>query len=501
MTGISAIERAKRLTAQLASAPQQLLIDGKRKAALTGETFAALNPATGETLARVARANAGDVDLAVSSARRAFENRAWRQLSANDRTNLLLKLADLIEREADDLAVLECLNNGKPAHLTRLVEVEGSIKTFRYFAGWPTKFGGETLPVSPRGGAQILNYTTREPVGVAGLIVPWNYPLSMAAWKVAPALAAGCAVVLKPAEQTPLTALRLGELALEAGFPPGVLNVVTGFGEAGAALVAHPGVDKIAFTGSTEVGKLIVKAAAGNLKKVSLELGGKSPHIVFPDADLDAAAAAVASGIFFNQGQTCTAGSRLYAHVDCFDRVVEAVSAAARKLKVGDGLLPTSDMGPLVSQEQWDRVNGYVGIGREEGARVLTGGGRPAGLERGFFFEPTVFVDATSKMRIVREEIFGPVLTALPWKDVDDLVAMANDSEYGLSAGIWTNNIKHAHRAAAALKAGTVWINCYNLVDPATPFGGFKQSGWGREHGRQAMELYSEIKSVWVNLT
>ena len=501
MTGISAIERAKRLTTQLAGAPQHLLIDGKRQAALTGQTFDALNPATGETLARVARADAADVDLAVRSARRAFESRAWRQMSANDRTNLLLRLADLIEKEADDLAVLECLNNGKPAHLTRLVEVEGSIKTFRYFAGWPTKFGGETLPVSPRGGAQILNYTTREPVGVAGLIVPWNYPLSMAAWKVAPALAAGCTVVLKPAEQTPLTALRLGELALEAGIPPGVLNVVTGFGDAGAALVAHAGVDKIAFTGSTEVGKLIVKAAAGNLKKVSLELGGKSPHIVFPDADLDAAAAAVASGIFFNQGQTCTAGSRLYAHVDCFDRVVEAVSAAARKLKVGDGLLPTSDMGPLVSQEQWDRVNGYVGIGRQEGARVLTGGGRPAGLDRGFFFEPTVFVDASGDMRIVREEIFGPVLTALPWKDVDDLVAMANDSEYGLSAGIWTNNIKHAHRAAAALKAGTVWINCYNLVDPATPFGGYKQSGWGREHGRQAMELYSEIKSVWVNLT
>jgi acyl-CoA reductase-like NAD-dependent aldehyde dehydrogenase len=501
VTGISTLERAKRLTAQLAGAPQHLLIDGKRQAAITGETFEVLNPATGETLARVARANAADVDLAVSSARRAFENRVWRQMSANDRTNLLLRLADLIEKEADDLAVLECLNNGKPAHLTRLVEVEGSIKTFRYFAGWPTKFGGETLPVSPRGGAQILNYTTREPIGVAGLIVPWNYPLSMAAWKVAPALAAGCTVVLKPAEQTPLTALRLGELAQEAGFPPGVLNVVTGFGEAGAALVAHPGVDKIAFTGSTEVGKLIVKAAAGNLKKVSLELGGKSPHIVFPDADLDGAAAAVASGIFFNQGQTCTAGSRLYAHVDCFDRLVAAVSAAAKKLKVGDGLLPTSDMGPLISQEQWDRVNGYVGIGREEGARVLTGGGRPAGLDRGFFFEPTVFVDATREMRIVREEIFGPILTALPWKDVDDLVAMANDSEYGLSAGIWTNNIKHAHRAAAALKAGTVWINCYNLVDPATPFGGFKQSGWGREHGRQAMELYSETKSVWVNLT
>ena len=501
MTGISAIERAGRLKAALAAAPRPLLIDGKLRPSLSGDTFDTLNPATGETLARVARANAADVDLAVAAARKAFENRAWRQMSANDRTNLLLRLADLIEKEADELAVLECLNNGKPAHLTRLVEVEGSIKTFRYFAGWPTKFGGETLPVSPRGGVQILNYTTREPIGVAGLIVPWNYPLSMAAWKVAPALAAGCCVVLKPAEQTPLTALRLGELALEAGFPPGVLNVVTGFGDAGAALVAHPGVDKIAFTGSTEVGKLIVKAAAGNLKKVSLELGGKSPHIVFPDADLDAAAAAVASGIFFNQGQTCTAGSRLYAHADCFDRVIEGVTAAAKKLQVGDGLLPTSDLGPLVSQEQWDRVNGYVGIGRQEGARVLTGGKRPKGLERGFFFEPTVFVDATANMRIVREEIFGPVLTALPWKDVDDLLTMANDSEYGLSAGIWTNNIKQAHRAAAALKAGSVWINCYNLVDPATPFGGFKQSGWGREHGRQAMELYSETKSVWVNLS
>jgi len=501
VTGISAIERAGRLKAALAAAPRPLLIDGKLRPSLSGDTFDTLNPATGETLARVARANAADVDLAVAAARKAFENRAWRQMSANDRTNLLLRLADLIEKEADELAVLECLNNGKPAHLTRLVEVEGSIKTFRYFAGWPTKFGGETLPVSPRGGVQILNYTTREPIGVAGLIVPWNYPLSMAAWKVAPALAAGCCVVLKPAEQTPLTALRLGELALEAGFPPGVLNVVTGFGDAGAALVAHPGVDKIAFTGSTEVGKLIVKAAAGNLKKVSLELGGKSPHIVFPDADLDAAAAAVASGIFFNQGQTCTAGSRLYAHADCFDRVIEGVTAAAKKLQVGDGLLPTSDLGPLVSQEQWDRVNGYVGIGRQEGARVLTGGKRPKGLERGFFFEPTVFVDATANMRIVREEIFGPVLTALPWKDVDDLLTMANDSEYGLSAGIWTNNIKQAHRAAAALKAGSVWINCYNLVDPATPFGGFKQSGWGREHGRQAMELYSETKSVWVNLS
>jgi phenylacetaldehyde dehydrogenase len=501
VSAIPTIDKAQRIKTALGTGPRQLLIDGKLVPSQSGETFDALNPATGEILAKVARGNAADIDRAVASARRAFENPAWRTLSANDRANLLLRLADLIEKEADDLAVLECLNNGKPAHLTRLVEVEGSIKTFRYFAGWPTKFGGETLPVSPRGGAQILNYTTREPVGVAGLIVPWNYPLSMAAWKVAPALAAGCAVVLKPAEQTPLTALRLGQLALEAGFPPGIFNVVTGFGDAGAALVAHPGVDKIAFTGSTEVGKAIVEASAGNLKKVSLELGGKSPHIVFPDADLDLAAASVANGIFFNQGQTCTAGSRLYAHASVYDRVVDSVSAAARKLKVGDGLLPTSDLGPLVSQEQWDRVNGYVEVGREEGAELVTGGRRPQGLDRGFFFEPTVFSRTNGRMRIVREEIFGPVLTALVWNDVDDLIAMANDSEYGLSAGLWTNNLKQAHRAAAALKAGTVWINCYNLVDPATPFGGFKQSGWGREHGRQAMELYSETKSVWVNLS
>ncbi|MDY6949271.1 MAG: aldehyde dehydrogenase family protein, partial [Pseudomonadota bacterium] len=485
----------------LAAAPQRHLIDGEWVAASSGDTFETIDPATGEVLARVARGTAADIDCAVKAARRAFSNPAWRGMSANDRTKLLLKLADLIERDAHELAVLECLDNGKPAHLTRLVEVEGSIKTFRYFAGWPTKFGGETLPVSPRGGMQILNYTTREPVGVAGLIVPWNYPMSMAAWKVAPALAAGCAVILKPAEQTPLTALRLGELALEAGFPPGILNVVTGFGEVGAALVEHPDVDKIAFTGSTAVGKAIVRAASGNLKKVSLELGGKSPHIVFPDADLDAAAAAVASGIFFNQGQTCTAGSRLYAHVDCLDRIVESVTAAARKLKVGNGLQPDSDLGPLVSQEQWDRVNGYIDIGRKEGASLLVGGKRPEQQQRGFFFEPTVFADATAGMRIVREEIFGPVLTVLAWRNVEDLVSQANDSEYGLSAGIWTNDIKHAHRTAAALKAGTVWVNCYNLVDPSTPFGGFKQSGWGREHGRQAMELYSEVKSVWVNLS
>lgn len=492
---------AEQLSSDLAARPQLLLIDGQAVPARSGETFATINPATGEEIAQVARGGVEDVAHAVAAARRAFDNPSWRRMSAVERSNLLLKLADLIERDAEELAVLECLDNGKPASLTRWVEVEGAIRTFRYFAGWPTKFGGETLPVSPRSGAHILNYTTREPVGVAALIVPWNYPLSMAAWKVAPALAAGCTVVLKPAEQTPLTALRLGELALEAGIPAGVLNVVTGFGDAGAALVDHPDVDKVAFTGSTEVGKLIVRASTVNLKKVTLELGGKSPQIVLPDADLEAAAASIASGIFFNQGQTCTAGSRLYAHASIHDRLLQLVVDEAAKLRIGNGLDPQTTFGPLVSDEQWERVNSYVEIGRAEGADLVTGGKRPEGQERGFFFEPTILAGATGSMRVVREEIFGPVLSALSWSDPDDLVRQANDSDFGLSAGIWTNDVKSAHRLAGAVRAGTVWVNCFNMVDNATPFGGFKQSGWGREHGRSAMELYSEIKSVWINLS
>jgi len=492
---------ARRLAANLAGAPRQLLIDGKSVPALSGKTFATINPATGEEICQVAEGGVADVDAAVRAARAALDNPKWRDMSAVDRSALLYRLADLIERDADELAVLECMDNGKPATLTRFVEIEGSIKTFRYFAGWPTKFGGETLPVSPRSGARILNYTVREPVGVCGLIVPWNYPMSMAAWKVAPALAAGCAVILKPAEQTPLTALRLAELALEAGVPPGVFNVVTGFGDAGAALVDHPGVDKVAFTGSTEVGKAIVRGATGNLKKVSLELGGKSPQIVLPDADLDAAAASIAAGIFFNQGQTCTAGSRLYAHASINDVLLEKIAEHASRLQIGNGLDPATTFGPLVSQEQLDRVSGYVDIGREEGAELVIGGGRPQGLDQGFFFEPTILAKASGKMRIVREEIFGPVLSALSWTDADDLVAQANDSDFGLSAGIWTNDIRQGHRLASAVKAGTVWVNCFNLVDNATPFGGFKQSGWGREHGRQAMEMYSETKSIWVNLS
>jgi len=496
----NAYDVAERLTRDMAGKVQGLLIDGQRVPALSGESFATINPATGEEIAQVARGGAADIDRAVAAARRAFENPAWRKMNANDRSLLLYRLADLIEQHADELAVLECLDNGKPWLFTKAVEIEGSIKTFRYFAGWPTKFGGETLPVSPRSGAHILNYTTREPVGVAGLIVPWNYPMSMA-WKIAPAVAAGCCVILKPAEQTPLTALRLGELALEAGFPAGVINVVPGFGEAGAALVEHPGVDKVAFTGSTAVGKAIVRGSAGNLKKVSLELGGKSPQVVLADADLDAAAASIASGIFFNQGQTCTAGSRLYAHASVADELLERIAAHAAAQKIGNGLDDATTFGPLISQEQWDVVNGYVNIGQQEGAQVLAGGRRPAEQVRGFFFEPTILASAGPDMRVVREEIFGPVLSALTWTDPEELVRQANDSEFGLSAGIWTNDLKTAHRMAEAVKAGTVWINCFNMVDPASPFGGFKQSGWGREHGRAAMELYSETKSVWVNLS
>ena len=496
---------AERIRQERANAPQGMLIGNRFVPAASGRTFATFNPATGEEICQVALGEAEDVDRAVAVARRAFEDDAWQNMNAVQRSALLYRLAELIERDAEELAVLECLDNGKPASFTRAVEIEGSIRTFRYFAGWPTKFGGETLPVSPRSGAQILNYTTREPIGVAALIVPWNYPMSMAAWKIAPAVAAGCAVILKPAEQTPLTALRLGELALEAGFPPGIINVVTGYGEAGAALVAHPGVDKVAFTGSTEVGKAIVRASAGNLKKISLELGGKSPQIVLPDADIRTAAASIASGIFFNQGQTCTAGSRLYAHASIQEELLAAIADEAAKLKIGNGLDPDVTFGPLVSEEQFERVSSYVDIGREEGASVLIGGSRPAGLDRsldkGFFFAPTILTNAGPSMRVVREEIFGPVLSALSWTETADLVRQANDSEYGLSAGIWTNDIKSAHRLARAVRAGTVWVNCFNMVDNATPFGGYKQSGWGREHGRQAMELYSETKSVWVNLS
>jgi len=483
-----------------------LLIGGRWRPAESGQTFVSVDPATGHPLATLARGGPADVDAAVAAARAALADPRWRDLNPLQRGELLHRLAELVEEHAEELALIESLDNGKPVSVARAVDVGTTAKLFRYFSGWPSKFEGATIPLSPRGGLRILNYTVHEPVGVVGAIVPWNFPMSMASWKLAPALAMGNTVVLKPAEETSLSTLRLAELAAEAGFPPGVLNVVTGPGSVvGAAIAAHPGVDKVAFTGSTEVGRLVTTAATGNMKKVSLELGGKSPHIVLPDADPAAVAAAAADGIFFNQGQTCTAGSRLYVHADLYDEVMSALVEHARRIVVGPGQDPATQMGPLVSARQLATVNSYVESGLAEGAVLATGGSRPDGLgdqyAGGYFLAPTVLTETTHAMRVVREEIFGPVLVAMRWREVDELIDKANDSPYGLSAGLWTNDLTQAHRIAAAIRAGTIWINCYNLTDPASPFGGFKQSGWGREMGRGVLEQYTETKSVWVNLT
>jgi len=410
-------------------------------------------------------------------------------------------LADLLEQHLQEFAELESLDNGKPMKVARAADVPLAVDLLRYMAGWATKIEGNTIPISVpyTPGAKYLAYTLREPVGVVGQIIPWNFPLLMAAWKLGPALATGCTVVIKPAEQTPLSCLLLGELVQEAGIPDGVVNIVPGYGEtAGAALAAHPDVDKVAFTGSTEVGKLILQAAAGNLKKVSLELGGKSPNVVFGDVDLDAAIAGSSSAIFFNHGQCCCAGSRLYVEHDIFDKVVEGVSARAEKIRIGPGMESSTDMGPLVSEEQLNRVCGFLESGFSEGAKAVTGGKRHG--DKGYFVKPTVLVDTNDKMKVVQEEIFGPVVTAIPFKDPGELVAKANNSAYGLAAGIWTRDIQKAHRLAAQLRAGTVWINCYNIFDAALPFGGYKQSGWGREMGHDALELYTEVKAVCAAL-
>ncbi len=481
--------------------PPRLFIGGEWIEAKSQERISVVDPATGREIASVVDANSADVDRAVAAARAAFDKGPWRDLLPGDRQALLWKLSDLVEKHMDELAELESINNGKTKFMATVVDVAGTRDYFRYMAGWATKIEGSTFETSIHGppGVKFQTYSTREPIGVVAQIVPWNFPLAMAAWTLGPALATGCTCILKPAEQTPMTALRLAELIAEAGFPPGVVNVLTGLGETtGAALVAHPGVDKVAFTGSTSVGKLINKSATDTLKRVSLELGGKSPVIVLPDADINTVVGGAANAIFFNAGQVCCAGTRLYAHAKIFDQVVEGVSAAAASIQLGPGLDPKTGMGPLVSKEQQERVLGYIESGKKEGAKVLTGGDAPS--SPGFFVKPTVLANVRPDMKVVREEIFGPVLVASPFTDLDEIAGVANDSEYGLGAGIWTRDISKAHALAKKIRAGTVWINCYNVFDAALPFGGYKQSGWGREMGHEALHAYTEVKAVTTQL-
>jgi phenylacetaldehyde dehydrogenase len=477
--------------------PRQLFINGKWTDAASGKTFETPNPATGETLARVAEGDREDINRAVGAARKAFDDGPWSRMSPSERGRIIWRIGDLILEHTDELAQLESLDNGKPFAVAQAADVPLAADLFHYMAGWATKIEGNTISLSVpyMPGANFHSYTLREPLGVVGQIIPWNFPLLMAAWKLGPALAAGNCVVLKPAEQTPLTALRLAELIAEAGMPAGVVNVVPGFGEtAGAALTAHMDVDKVAFTGSTAVGKLIVAAsAASNLKKLTLELGGKSPNIVFDDAGPDAIEGA-AHAIFFNHGQCCVAGSRLYVQQGRFDEVVDGVAEIAKSIKMGPGIEPDTQMGPLVSEEQLRLVTGYMESGEAEGATALAGGGRYG--NRGYFVEPTVLTNTRPDMKVVREEIFGPVLVAAPFSDLDEIAAVANDSEFGLGAGIWTQDIRKAHAMAKKLRAGTVWINCYNVFDAALPFGGYKQSGWGREMGHEALNAYTEVKAV-----
>ena len=470
-----------------------LLIDGKRVPALSGRTFDTLNPATGKVIAQVAEADAADVDAAVRSARAAFEG-PWGQMKAADRGALLLKFADRIRAAADELVELESLDSGKPVSAIRRQDLPAVLDTLTYYAGMADKINGQVIPARQ----DALTYTVREPLGVVGAIIPWNFPLMIGMWKIAPALACGCTVVLKPAEITPLTALKLGELALEAGIPPGVLNVVPGFGKtAGQAIVDHPDIDKVTFTGSPTVGRQILRGAAGNLKRVTLELGGKSANIIFPDADLDMAVKAATAGIFFNTGQVCSAGSRILVHEDVYDDVVARIAARAKTMRLGDPSDPATGMGPLVSEVQMNRVLNYIDIGRQEGAQVVTGGERVG--DAGYFISPTVFAGVEHDMRISQEEIFGPVATVIKFKDEADALRLANGTVYSLAAGVWSADIGRVHRFARRLKAGTVWVNTFGPTDVRLPWGGARDSGFGREHGDAAIDNFTEPKVVWIN--
>ncbi len=476
--------------------PGRLLIGGEWTAARAGKTFDVLNPATEQKITTAAYGDTPDVDAAVAAARRAFDQGPWGKMPARERGMYLYKLADLVEKNKEELATLESMDNGKPISECLGFDIPQAVDTFRYYAGWADKMYGEINPVAPN----FFSYTLKEPVGVVAQIIPWNFPLLMAAWKLGPALACGCVSILKPAEQTPLTALRLGELIVEAGFPPGVVNIVTGDHVAGAALANHKNVDKVAFTGSTEVGKKVMVAAAQNLKRVSMELGGKAPNIIFADADIDLAVQGAVTAIFFNQGEVCCAGSRLYLDERIHDEFIEKFARVAKAIKVGNPLDSATQMGAQVSLEQHEKVMGYIASGVSAGAKLAAGGKSLRPTLGGYFLEPTIFTDTSNDMKIVKEEIFGPVVATKRFSNVDDLITQAHDTAYGLSAGLWTKNVTLAHETARRLRAGTIWINCYNAFDVAVPFGGYKESGFGRELGKAALDLYTEQKAVWVGL-
>ncbi len=493
------LEKELKCSEFLRRGPHKLLIGGKWVPSASGKTFKTHNPANDAVLCEVAEGNKEDVDRAVKAARKAFEEGPWRKLRATERGHLLYRLADEIEKRAEEFAQLETLDNGKPIRESRYVDIPQVVETFRYYAGWCTKLEGETTNVNQ----SFFTYTLREPVGVVGQIIPWNFPLLMAAWKLGPALACGNTLVLKPAEQTPLSAIRLGEIICDLGFPDGVVNVVTGFGPdaAGEALARHMDVDKIAFTGEDKTGRHILEYSAGNLKRVSLELGGKAPNIVFADADMEAAIKGAIMGIFFNQGQVCCAGSRLFLEKKVHDEFLEKLSDKASKMRQGPGLDEKTQIGPQVSRDQVKRILDYIEIAKKEGAKLVCGGDQPGGeLKDGYFVKPTIFKGVNNKMRIAQEEVFGPVLSVIPFDTIEEVAAEANKTTYGLSGAVWTNNIKKAHKLASHIKAGTIWVNCFNAFDPAVPFGGYKMSGYGRELGKHSIELYTQIKSVWVNL-